>query len=151
MWRQGRLELVEAAEPINFRSSVIKVTTFWESTDLRNIAISLTISDNSRGCRWVITNPQNSFVLRGGFALRTLGTERALLKTRDVIARHQMMEAGAIFVKGVNICFVSWTSKLYTFRNNCVNRKEFWVSLWGLPHHLWYTTTARKLAHELKS
>lgn len=66
--------------------------------NLLNIAISMTVSNSSRGWKWVMDNLQKSFVMRRGFIFKTLGTQRALLVTRGEVARHQMLEAGSVFL-----------------------------------------------------
>lgn len=71
------------------------------------------------------------------------------MMTRDEIARQHLLEARVIFIKEIKVCLARWKPNLYTFRNNWLGRKEFWVSIVGLPHHLWSTANARILVKEL--
>lgn len=81
---RGRYAL---GEQTTTRGRAFRVRTSMESMGFLNVAISLTIFGGSRGWRWVMDHIQKGFVFRGGFIIRSLGSQQALLMTRYEITR----------------------------------------------------------------
>lgn len=111
-----------------------------ESLDFLNRAVSVTIPDGSKGWNWFMSHLRGLFMFRGGFTFRPLESPCVLLNTRDEVARQQLLTTRVVFVKGIKM----YLSKSFKFEWG--SRKELWVSLLGLPHHLWSFENSRILA-----
>lgn len=99
-------------------------------------SITVSTSGHSIGSEWVLETISNVFHLQKAFDFRSMGPEKALLITADMIARQQILTAGIILEMGAKIGFTPWNSSKHTIESMWFT-KEICVNVIGLPHHLW--------------
>lgn len=75
-------------------------------------AISIIISSEEKGWNWVRNLLSNKFIFRSEFVLILLGTERALLFTKDEIARQELVATAVLFHEGVKVCITPWKREM---------------------------------------